>query len=298
MDLSTFLEYEPEIVAEHVRAAGQSCWAIAMGGTRRAYLAQGGSFADASGMEHYFRWAEATQRAVYEQLFALGIETIILVGRVPADRGPAYAAFMRAIMQRLVCGEERCASYQRLRARVRVAGDTAQVARAVGVGDLAEQMQGIVDQTAQATGPSLIYLFRGSWYDPASEEAQIGYSVGSQLQRMPTRDELVASFYGGPVAPLSVYVGSGRPRTGMLRPPFLCGNEDLYWAQGPLMRLSTQDWRRLIFDHVYARRTTGGRSYAEDDASRAALRATIETQDGRILGLGSMHPLGFWVAET
>ncbi|MDZ4721138.1 MAG: hypothetical protein SH847_21975 [Roseiflexaceae bacterium] len=297
MDLAAFLECEAGMVAQQIQASGRSCWAVAMGGTRRAYLAEGGSFADAAGMEGYFRWAEATQRAVYEQLFTLGIETIILVGRIPADRGPAYAAFMRAIMQRLVCGDERRASYTRLQARVRIAGDIAQIARTVGVAELADEYNGIVAETAHASGPLLIYLFRGSWYDPASEEAQIGYQVGSRLQRIPTRDELVDAFYGGPVTALSAYVGSGRPRTGILRPPFVCGSEDLYWAHGPLMRLNEQDWRRMIFDHLYSRRTTGGRSYPEDDQARAALRTALEVQDGRVLGLGHTHPLGFWVAE-
>lgn len=297
MDLATFLAVDTETVAAQVQAAGHSCWSIAMGGTRRAYLAEGGSMADAAGMEAYFQWAEASQRAVYEQLFALGIETVILVGRVPADRGPAYSAFMRRIMQRLVSGEQRIASYQKLGLRVRVAGNLAQLAGAIGVADLAQHYAEVADQTAHATGSTLIYLFRGGWYDPASEEAQIGYQVGTQLQRAPTRAELVQAFYGGPVAPLSAYVGSGRPRTGLLRPPFLCGAEELYWSHGPLMRLNEADWRRILFDQLYTRQTAGGRSYPEDEQSRAAICEALRTQDGRILGLGRLHPLGFWVAE-
>lgn len=297
MDLQEFLELDPSAVATQVRAAAPSCWAVAMGGTRRAYLAEGGTLSGAAGMEGYFRWAEATQRAVYEQLFELGIETIILVGRVPADRGPAYAAFVRGILHRLVCGEERRESYARLRLRVRVAGDLTQLASAVGAPDLPGQFQELAETTAMADGPLLVYLFRGGWYDPASEEARIGYTVGMRLGRAPTRAELVDAFYGGPVAPLTVYIGSGRPRIGMLRPPLLCGSEDLYWAHGPLMRLTPRDWRRVLFDSLYTRRTAGGRSYPEDAEARAAIRGALEAQDGHILGVGRLHALGFWIAD-
>jgi hypothetical protein len=297
MKPDTFLALDQTAVAEQLRAAGSSCWAIAMGGTRRAYLAEGGTLSGPSDLEGYFRWAEAAQRAIYEQLFRFGVESIILIGRVPADRGPAYAAIVRGILDRLVCSEERLASYRQLGLRVQVAGDVGQLAALVEAPELPGQFGRVVEETAGSRGPNLVYLFRGSWYEPAIEEAQRGYELGLRLGRLPARDELVADFYGLALPPLGVYVGSGRARVGLLRPPFLSGNEDLYWAHGPLNRLDQGAWRRIIYDHLWARRTTSGRGYPDDALARAEIGRVLADQDGHILGLGAQHALGFWVAE-
>lgn len=296
-DLITFQGLSEAAVAEQVRAAGRSCWALAMGGTRRAYLAQGGVLAEPADLDGYYHWAEAAQRAVFERLYGYGVESIILIGRIPVDRGAAYAAFLRETLQRLVGNAARRECYQRLQLRVRVAGDFEQIAAAVDAPDLRALFTELISTTAQASGPTLTYLFRGAWHDPAAEEAQFGYQLGMQLGRAPTRAELVQAYYGEPLPPLSVYVGSGRPRIGMLRPPYLCGSEDLYWAHGPLMRLDDAAWRRVIYDHLWARRTTGGRNYASDDHTLLTIRNALLAQDGHIIGVGRSHELGFWVAE-
>ncbi len=297
VDLATFQSLSETAIAKQVCEAGHSCWALAMGGTRRAYLAQGGILAAPSDLDGYYHWAEAAQREVFERLYRYGVESIVLIGRIPADRGAIYAAFLRETLQRLVGNAARRECYQRLQLRVRVAGAFDQIAAAVDAPDLPALFTELVETTAHASGPILTYLFRGSWHDPATEEAQYGYQLGMQLGHAPTRAELIQAYYAEPIPPLSVYVGSGRPRIGMLRPPFLCGNEDLYWSHGPLMRLDDHAWRRVIYDHLWARRTTGGRNYAADDHTLLTIRNALSAQDGRIIGIGRNHELGFWVAE-
>jgi hypothetical protein len=84
---------------------------------------------------------------------------------------------------------------------------------------------------------------------------------------------------------------------GVLRPPYLWGAEDLYWSHGPLMRLRDRDWRRIIYDHLWARRTQGSRTYTSDETTRAMIAEALAAQDGLVSGLGSRHQLGFWVAD-
>jgi hypothetical protein len=297
LDQAIIEQLSDDALAEYLRAAGPACWALAMGGTRRAYLADGGTLSQPSDLDAYYIWAEAVQRALFERLFRYGVQSVILIGRIPSDRGPAYAAFLRETLQRLVGNETRRASYERLNLRVRVAGDLEQIAAAVDAPALPALFQSLIDSTAHASGPVLTYLFRGSWHDPATEEAEFGYRLGVQLGRTPNRDELVKAYYREQLPPLSVYLGSGRPRIGMLRPPFLCGNEDLYWSHSPLMRLDDTAWRRIIIDHLWARKTTGGRNYGSDDHTLLTIRNALLEQDGRIIGVGKRHPLGFWIAE-
>jgi hypothetical protein len=297
LDADSFHSLSESEVAEHVHAAGRSCWALAMGGTRRAYLAQGGVLSQPGDLDVYYTWAEASQREIFERLFRYGIESVILIGRVPSDRGAMYAAFLRETLQRLVGNDARRASYTRLGLRVRVAGDFEKIAAAVDAPTLPGLFRELINTTADATGPVLTYLFRGDWHDPATEEAQYGYQLGMLLDRAPTRQELIQAYYQEPLPPLSVYLGSGRPRIGILQPPFLSGGEDLYWSHSPLMRLDDAAWRRILLDHLWARKTTGGRNYASDDHTLLTIRNTLLAQDGRIIGVGRRHALGFWIAE-
>ena len=43
------------------RIVNEECWAIALGGTRRAYIAEGGVLESAADLDAYFEWVEAAQ---------------------------------------------------------------------------------------------------------------------------------------------------------------------------------------------------------------------------------------------
>lgn len=273
---------------------GPHCWALALGGTRRAYLAQGGQLVDRADLEAYFTWLEAAQLALLDRLYARGVQTIITVGRVPADRGQDYSTFARRALEAVIASPARRAFYQRRGLQVSLAGDLAALEQRVAAPGLAARAAELRQATANGSGGKLIYLFRGDWLD-AAEEAQWGVQVAQHLGRMPTRDQLVQAFYGRDLPPLSVYIGSGRPQIGLLRPPFLSGQEDCYWAANCPLRLAEAGWDQLIVDHQQARRTHSARTYPSDPASRAALAEALAQADGQILGVGQRHALGFWM---
>src|SRR5690348_14946435 len=104
------------------------CWALALGGTRRAYIAQGGTLQSADDLDAYFRWVEAEQLNLLDRLYALGIRTIITVGRLPHDRGAAYTMFARRAVGSVLDSPNRRAFYARRELRVAVAGDSSELA--------------------------------------------------------------------------------------------------------------------------------------------------------------------------
>jgi len=95
MEWSTFVQLPAATIATQLHTAGGACWAVAGGGTRRAYLAQGGRLAQPSVYPAYFRWLEATQRAVFDYLFDLGVTTVLATEHIPLNRGPMYQAHAR-----------------------------------------------------------------------------------------------------------------------------------------------------------------------------------------------------------
>src|SRR6266496_1157915 len=99
MEWPNFVTLSDADIAIQLHAAQAPCWVIASGGTRRAYLAQGGHLAHPSHLGDYFGWLERAQRAVFNQLFDLGVTTIIATEHVPLDRGSHYTASARSAIQ-------------------------------------------------------------------------------------------------------------------------------------------------------------------------------------------------------
>jgi hypothetical protein len=292
----TFLALDDSAVAAQLQQAGEPVWAVAMGATRRAYIAQGGVLASSADLQAYVRWAEAAQRAVMGHVYDLGVRTLIAAMRIAPDRGGPYRAVVAQGLRSLIDSVERRAFYQQRGLHVGFAGNLEAIGEALDDRTFAEQASQ-VGREDPAGRARLIYLLRGPWDAPGTDEAQLGYQLGQKLGRAPTRAELVEAFYSHPVGWLRVYVGSGRPLLGLLRPPFISATEDCYWSQAPLPRLRQADWRRIAYDHIWERRTAGARAYPADAQGRAALRGAIESYDGVILGVGTRHQLGFWQAE-
>ncbi|MEM8532740.1 MAG: hypothetical protein AAGF95_17980 [Chloroflexota bacterium] len=158
--------------------------------------------------------------------------------------------------------------------------------------------QRLAQETLQASGPRLIYLFRGDWTDITTEQAHLGFHLGKQFGRAPTPQELVQAFYGQEIPKLAVYIGSGRPRINVFRPPFISGSEDCYWCATSPVRLPLDDWRKIIYDHLYLRKTKGNREYLLSESSREDLMHAVQSLDSYVLGVGQKHPLGFWMPDT
>lgn len=281
-------------LSERLRAANATCWAVASGGTRRAFLAAGGSLA--SDPSAYFVWLEREQRALVERLFEIGVRSLIIVGRLPSDRGEKYHAHAKWVVPETIYSPQRLALYERLGLRVSVAGDVARFGRALGDEDFASRCEAVRERTRSGAGGDLVYLYRGAWVDGA-EEAAFGYELGQRLGRAPATPDLVPAFYGAPLPSLAVYVGSGRPQLTRLRPPYISGSEACYWSVNCPFRLTKGDWERLAEDYLSARQTKSARSYPEDAEGRAALAEAVTRMDHLILGIGRRQ-FGFWVPES
>lgn len=298
MERADFLTLPDGAVAALLQQHTVPCWALAMGGTRRAYIAEGGRLDRPEDTLAYLDWIDAAHCAVLDRVLRLGVQTLISVIRLPSDRGPAYDAMARMGLERLTQAAPRRELYQRHLLQVLFGGDLDRLGAALSSPETTAEFRSLASATRNAAGPRLIYLFRGAWINAAVEQAELGFVVGTRIGRAPTRAELVDTYYGMEVTPLTLYLGSGRPQLADLRPPFLAGGEDLYWSQTPLTRLQPQDWRRMIYDHLWSRRTNSARQYAWDAAHRADLTAAFAARDGQILGIGTQHPLGFWQADT
>ena len=95
------------------------------------------------------------------------------------------------------------------------------------------------------------------------------------------------------VEPVDLFIGFDRP-SAFDMPLVATGNEDLYFTVSPSPYMDAQTLRRILYDHLYARRV--------DDADYALSAQEMETlgrfyrlNQHRVLGLGRKHRRGaFW----
>ena len=72
MERADFLTLPDSEVAALLQQHTQPCWALAMGGTRRAYIAEGGRLDRPEDALAYLDWIDAAHCAVLDQAFRLG----------------------------------------------------------------------------------------------------------------------------------------------------------------------------------------------------------------------------------
>jgi hypothetical protein len=96
---------------------------------------------------------------------------------------------------------------------------------------------------------------------------------------------LLHQYYGQPIGPIDVVLGSGQPA--LWDVPLLDVNRaNLYFLQAPTLCLDRVTLRRILYDHLYLR--------TDDDEPDQDLDAR-EWGDPRVLGLGRRTRRG-WIA--
>jgi hypothetical protein len=106
-----------------------------------------------------------------------------------------------------------------------------------------------------------------------------------------TREEAIRALYGEDLPLATLLLAFGKPAfsTDQL-PPLLVGKVDCYWTQQPGYRVTERDFRTVLYDAAFVRRT-----WREDKTARPAeaLSHRQAWEEGPILGLGAR--LGpFW----
>ena len=99
-----------------------------------------------------------------------------------------------------------------------------------------------------------------------------------------TREDAIRALYGEDVPLASLLVAFGKPMVSPEQvPPLLMGRMDCYFTQKPGYRLTEREWRTLLYDHAYVRRTWRQDKTGRADEASGHRRAW---EEGPLLGLG------------
>jgi len=110
---------------------------------------------------------------------------------------------------------------------------------------------------------------------------------------VPTREELVALYYGEYVEPASIFIGFDV--FCVFDMPLLdVGETDLYFTMCPSPYLSPTQLREILFDHIYVRRAVSTGEYASlGYPTLEYMKSFYSANMGKTLGIGFLKD-GIW----
>ncbi len=260
-------------------------------GTRRWYLLRRRRDPDA---RDYLTTLIRRQAEQYRMVFAHGVSAVLApsFGAETLKRGPAYTEYALGGLLQLADD----AVYREMFAggvRLRFYGDYEAALGAPRYRRVLDACREITEATASGDGPLLLVgLFAD---DPYPTIARLSVEFFEREGRTPGRRELVEAYYGVPVPDLSLYVGFAQPE--MFDVPLVAtGLEHLYVTLNPSPDLGEEQLRRVLHDHLVARRTPPVDYGTLTREAKTGLAGYYERVAGETLGIGRVDPsTGLWL---
>jgi hypothetical protein len=252
---------------EEVRRVAPAMLMWVVEGTRRS-AALAGHSAD------YPRWSLQRMCDCLEVFFHHGVRHVFNPMLTPsqfAEITPNYRERLFDWVALLVDDPEVLRRFQQSGIRVRLVGEQS-----------LPQLRPIAQRLADATPHGEHTL----WCSVVAESGQVWAEVMSAItsSSAKTREEAIRALYGEELPLATLLWAFGKPvfSTDQL-PPLLLGKMDCYWSQQPGYRVSERDFRAVLYDAAFVRRT-----WREDKTGRPeeALSHRQAWEEGPILGLG------------
>jgi tuberculosinol/isotuberculosinol synthase len=221
-------------------------------GTRRWFLLEHGRGNHADPARAYI---EATSRRyieMYQMLFDHGIDTVVapVFGSEILTRGVEYMEQIGVGMGLLAEHPSFVSFYQRQNVRVHFYGDY----RKELAGTPYSYLVDLFDRASQKTaGNSSFRLFYGVFGSDATESiAELSVRHYQNTGRIPTRQELITSYYGDHIEKADIFVGFEK-FSAYDYPMLGSGEESLYFTVSPSLYMTTRQLRNILFDYLYLR---------------------------------------------
>ena len=265
-----------------IRQVAPATMVFSSGGSRRkAALAN----MSAAG-EEYARWSHQQLLKCLELFFAHGIKHLFLPMLLPNQFQETTPNYREHIEQWVAWGAASQAMleyYQEHNWRVRLLDTQYSPILA----DAAQRLQQPYDHPDQ---PTLWWFVVRDSEDPW----QIIFQAAQQTA-FKTRSQAIEAIYGEPIPPAELFVSFGKPQVNHdLLPPLLVGELQCYWTQKPGYTLSEEEFRQILYDFAFLRKTWQA---DKTERTQAALAFRQHWERGPILGLGQQ--LGpFWYPQS
>jgi hypothetical protein len=251
---------------------------FAAGGTRRSAALAGISLES----NDYAHWSYGQMNACFDLIFRHGVRHLFTFAIISSQLNEVTAGYRERLLEWVawgLAGPQAMADYQQLGWRVRLLGSE-------HLPSLAPVAERLLTETSANGCPTLWWCVV-----PAPELQWQLLLAAAQTAQARSQKEAIQALYGEEIPLASLYLAFGKPLVSpSLFPPLLVGEMHCYWSQRPGYTLTEKEFRTILYDYAYLRRT-----WQKDKSGRAeaALSYREAWEQGPILGLGtSLGP--FW----
>lgn len=278
--------------AERIRplTAGQTV-VFAPGGTSRWYfLEYGDTRVGYGGVEQFTAYGRHAVRRTAEiagMMAADGIDNVFVVGHMPGQdsRDPDYNRNL-AWAYHVLVDEVAREVYDAHNLGVVFRGGWQQAFEHIGAADMIAACAALEADTADRNA-WLIWLTDDEGPIPPSLAPMVAEHL-QQTGEFPGRAALAEAYYGRPFAHVDIFLSNNKLSVKDMCPPLMTLG-DLYFSVSPSYFMGQRQWRRILYDHLFARRRHY-RDYTSLTAETVAeLRAFYAEQQDVIMGVGTYH---------
>lgn len=286
--LDEFLTWPSARVAEVTRARTV---VLASGGSSRWYFLEHGSaqqgYAQAEQFRDYGR--RGLQRIVEQASVMLddGATTVFAPG-FAGGQGERNAEYVENLKWAygVLAGEEAQRLYAEHRLGVLFRGAWKQLFARLGANDLSERYDAVEAQTTAASERWLVW-FVAEDFVPESLLPAISRSLAA-TGAMPARAELAEMYYGRPLDAVDIFISNNKFSVDGMCPPLL-RLTDLYFTVSPSFYMDPPQWRRILYDYTFARRSHYRDYTALTAGAVEDMRAFYQANRGVTMGVGAYH---------
>jgi hypothetical protein len=259
------------------------------GGSSRWYFLEHGDTSRGYDEAARFRdYSRRTLRRILEladMMFTDGLRTVLVVGMTPRQSSRT-ATYNQNLTESLALLADRDAQelYARYQMGVLFRGGWQAAFERLGVAHLLSQCEEVERQTAPE---------RERWLVWVAEDEPLPRSLVPLLTRtleetgqMPDRAALCEAYYGRPLTHADIFISNNKPTIEGQLPPLLTVG-DLYFTVNICFYMDRQQWRSILYDHLFARRGSYRDYTAMDAATIEEMRAFYQAHQGITLGVGT-----------
>ena len=296
MELGPFLQLPVDEVARLVRAGGPKVCVFPINGTRRWFTLEHGGQKWEDPITAYMDLAGQNHIGLYRLFFDHGIETLLTPAFGPdlLSRGGEYVRRIGADgLARLAAGPDFLSFYDEYDVRVHFYGDHRRCLAGTEFAYLSDLFEAAAERTR---GHQRYRLFFGVFANDATHSvAEYSAHYFQKHGRLPEKRELIEMYYGEHVGPVDLFIGFDR-FSAFDMPLVTTGEEDLYFTVSPSPYMDQAQLRRILYDHLYTRRSPEPEYADLSPAELQEIRNFYTAQRGYTLGTGKLLH-GIWIPE-
>lgn len=294
MEKAHFLRLSDNEMAAKLGASGLVA-AMPINGTRRWFMLEHMPPPDGTEMMmHYMATAGNAHVRIFKLAFDHGITTLLspTFGPDIMQRDEAYIRMAVEGMRHLVKHPKFLDFYAEYEVRVRFYGEYRKYFAGTTFEPLCDLFDELTEKTCQYNKHRLFWGICA--HDTVQPIADLSVAFYQAHGHTPTREDLVKAYYGEAVPPVDFFIGFDRFAAYDM-PLLTTGEEDLYFTIAPTLYITKEQFREILYDHLYTRHQSDTNYGELDAADWQQMKAFYHANIGSTQGIGERHPQGdYW----